>query len=79
VLAVKWILLLAFAILTLGFILLYRQQPSAETASVQRHAAAPTGEAVAKPSQTAVPNQTSLPSRDRKGADPKEKHERRRR
>jgi len=30
VLAVKWILLLALSILTLGFILLYRQQPPAE-------------------------------------------------
>jgi hypothetical protein len=79
VLAVKWILLLAFAILTLGFILLYRQQPSAEAASVQRHGAARAGEAVVLPNQTAVPSQTSLPSRDRKGADPREKHERRRR
>jgi hypothetical protein len=33
VLAVKWILLLALAILTLGFILLYRQQPPAEAAA----------------------------------------------
>jgi hypothetical protein len=33
VLAVKWILLLTLAILSLGFILLYRQQPPAETAT----------------------------------------------
>jgi preprotein translocase subunit SecG len=33
VLAVKWILLLALGILTLGFILLYRQQPPAELAA----------------------------------------------
>jgi hypothetical protein len=33
VLAVKWILLLALSILTLGFILLYRQQPPAEAAA----------------------------------------------
>src|SRR5262249_2221601 len=33
VLAVKWILLLALSILTLGFILLYRQQPPAEVAA----------------------------------------------
>src|SRR5581483_4147613 len=33
VLAVKWILLLALTILTLGFILLYKQEPSAEAAA----------------------------------------------
>jgi hypothetical protein len=33
VLAVKWILLLALAVLTLGFILLYRQEPPSEVAA----------------------------------------------
>jgi hypothetical protein len=64
VLAVKWILLLALSILTLGFILLYRQQPPVEAAAVANTPG----------------RDRDTPSRDRKEAEtPREKNERRRR
>jgi hypothetical protein len=69
-LAVKWILLLALAILGLGFTLLYRAQEPAAAGS-----AATTQ---ANPDASSPSRDTSATSRDRQGA-VKEKHERRRR
>ncbi len=89
--SVKWILLMAFGILALGFILLYRQQEPATAAASQdppTRGAENARRASEKPSRGSDNSNRvadkpirdyDKPSRDREGADSKEEHERRRR